>query len=253
MQNPGSVPAELSLSFSGRLVRPAPSDVLTNYEKEVAYVDRYLGEVQGELERLGIAEETLWIVVSDHGEGLFRHDLLGHARYAYEDQLRVLWLMRGPGIPAGKTLAEGPALLMDVAPTLIEMLGLTAPDMEGRSWASCLGDGPCPEPVPWWAFGLDHEANRPTAMAGYRWPYKWIWRRGQGRSGYQLTADPWEADNLLAVPGPHHPDALKRLAESFQAERRALNELLKAAAPSNLTEEEEELLRSLGYLGGPER
>ena len=75
------------------------------------------------------------------GKGLFNHDLLGHAGFTFEDQLRVLWLMKGPGIPQGRSIAE-PALLTDVAPTLLQHLNLERPGADGVSFALCLEAGP---------------------------------------------------------------------------------------------------------------
>jgi arylsulfatase A-like enzyme len=246
--NPTENPVTLDLSFSGRLVRPAPSDVLENYAMEVGYADRYLGELRDLFERAGIGEKVLWVIVSDHGEGLFRHDLLGHAEYVFEDQLRVFWLFSGPGVPRGRFVRETPALLIDVAPTLLDLVGLATPsDVKGRSQVECWEDGRCRSPSDFWAFGLRHETNGMTALAGYRWPYKWIWRRGEGRQAHQVLDDPREQRNLLE-PGRERPPELQFLAESFRAERRRLQDLLHFRKRFGDHERRLELLRSLGYI-----
>jgi arylsulfatase A-like enzyme len=249
--NRGAVADELPLVFSGGLERPTPEDVLPSYEREVAYTDRFLGELDSLLRPLG--EGTLLVVVSDHGEGLFHHDLLGHAKDVYEDQLRIVWLLRGPGIPPGRVIDRPPALITDVAPTILDLLGLEHDGMKGRSWRSCFEGRACPSDDPFWAYSVDHGTRRPEAMAGYRWPYKWMWQRSAGRTGYDVSADPWEESNLLATGGPDHPDSLKSLAESFAAERRELSQALSRRDRPASSEETEELLRSLGYLGSPDR
>jgi arylsulfatase A-like enzyme len=245
--------------FSGWLERPAPSDVLPNYEIEVRYLDQKLAELDDHLESLGVRDNTILAIVSDHGEGLFFHELIGHAAYVYEDQLRVLWMMRGPGMPAGRIVDENPALVADVTPTLLELLGIDLDldlrvgegELDGNSWAECLVSGEdCPERTHWWAFGLAHHRRRVTGMAGYQWPFKWIWRRSFPREAYELSADPWELDDLLENAGPHNPEPLKRLAETFRNERRALTELLRTPQTAGDVEEREKLLRSLGYLRG---
>ena len=139
----------IGLTFSGRLLRPAPSDVLGNYEKEVAYTDRHLGKLRGLFENAGIGDEVLWVLISDHGEGLFRHGLLGHAEYVFEDQLRVLWLFNGPGVPPGRVVTTTPALLIDVAPTLLDLVGLAPPEtMGGALYDGMLGaEGPVRSPA----------------------------------------------------------------------------------------------------------
>lgn len=253
--NQGSAPRELELAFTGGIERPTPEDVLPSYEAEVAYTDRYLAKLDGLLDSLGLGSETLLIVVSDHGEGLFHHDILGHASDVYEDQMRIVWLMRGPGLVSGKTVDAAPALETDVAPTLVDLVGLIGHDrtaMEGISWRGCLAGSECPS-FPsgrtFWTYAVDHDSRRPEAMAGYRWPYKWMWQRGYPREAYDLARDPSEDAELLAQPGGERPDALRLLAEAFPGERGRLVEALSRPQPAT-SSKEEELLRSLGYIGG---
>ena len=126
---------EIQFQFSGRLIRPAPSDVLDNYRVEVEYTDRYLGELEALFESRGIGEDILWVIVSDHGEGLFNHNCLGHAEYVFEDQLRILWLMRGAGVPEGRVVDDTAALMVDVPATLLDLVGLPASDAsKGTPW-----------------------------------------------------------------------------------------------------------------------
>ena len=250
LRNRESEAVEVDLSFSGMLERPAPSDVLLNYETEVAYVDEHLEKLDALLASLGPREDTLLVVVSDHGEGLFAHDLLGHATFVFEDQLRVAWIMRGGGLPQGHVVTSAPALLVDVAPTILELLGLGTDGMEGQSRLSCWEAGRCPETPSWWSFGLDHEARRVTGMSGYRWPHKWMWRRSFPRSGFDLSGDPWEQVDLLEDPGPHNPEPLKDMAEGFHDVRRELADALRRTQGEGMSSERERLLRSLGYLKG---
>jgi arylsulfatase A-like enzyme len=240
---------DITLQFSGRLIRPAPSDVLDNYRQEVEYTDRYLGELETLFESLGMEEDILWIIVSDHGEGLFHHNTLGHAEYVFEDQLRILWLMRGAGVPRGRVLDDTAVLMVDVPATLLDLVGLPLPDAsDGNSLVDCWESGSCPALEPWWAYALHHDSNRLTALAGYRWPYKWFWRRGEGRRAHRLVEDPWEERDLLEAPGEKRPEPLKRLAESFRQQRRQFTQLLQFQRRMVDHEERLELLRSLGYI-----
>ena len=243
----------LELHFSGQLQRPPPSVVLPNYDKNVATMDRYLGELVDKLDSLGIGDETLLVLVSDHGEGLFEHDIVGHASHVYEDQLRIVWMMRGAGLPEGHVIADRPGLMIDVAPTILDIVGLSHSGMEGRSWVGCWESNTCPEPEPFWAYGLSHETRGLTGMASYRWPYKWMWRRGLKRIAFDVASDPWEEDNLLEDPGPHNPAALKESAEAFRTERRRLSNALHESGETAVSSETERLLESLGYIGGAEK
>ena len=243
----------LELHFSGQMQRPPPSVVLPNYEKNVATMDRYLGELVDKLDSLGIVDETLLVVVSDHGEGLFVHDVVGHASHVYEDQLRIVWMMRGAGLPGGHVIADRPGLIIDVAPTILDIVGLQNVAMEGRSWVECWESNTCPEPEPFWAYGLSHETRGLTGMASYRWPYKWMWRRGFKRIAFDVASDPWEENNLLKDAGPHNPAALKESAKGFRAERRRLSKALYESGETAVSSETESILESLGYLGGAQK
>ena len=87
-------------------------------------------------------------------------------------------------------------------------------------------------------------------MASYHWPYKWLWRRSLRRIAFDVSRDPWETENLLENPGPHNPEQLKEAAESFRAERRRLARVLEETRDKRPANANEELLRSLGYIGG---
>ena len=241
---------EIELVFAGNLVRPTVDDVLPAYEANVAYTDRFVGELDALLETHGIRDDTLFVIVSDHGEGLYNHTILGHATHVYEDQLRIVWMMRGPGLPRGEVIRDRAGLITDVAPTILDMLGLPQDNMEGQSWAACWERDACPETVPWWSYGLTHQTRGLTGMASYHWPYKWVWRRSFKRIAFDVSRDAWETENLLENSGPHNSEPLKRAAESFRAERRRLAKVLEGTRPKKPSNADEELLRSLGYIGG---
>lgn len=240
--------AILELRFTGRVAHPPPSEVVPNYTHEVEYTDRHLGELRRMLDSAGVGENALWILVSDHGEGLYHHRAVGHATHVYEDQLKALWLMHGPGLPAGRVVSETPALLEDVAPTLMDHFGWEErADMTGHSLAGCWADGPCPRREVWWSYGLRHGDRRLTSVAGYRWPYKWLWRRGEGRQSHQLLDDPREERDLLDQA--ERPPQARSLAEDFPRVRKGLALRLRRPQSSAVSPGDVEVLRSLGYIG----
>lgn len=250
LRNPGDAPASFELAFDGRIHDPPPSEVWEQYALEVAFADRQLGRVRGLLEELGLAEGTLWVVVSDHGEGLFRQGgILGHTDYGHEDQLRIVWMLAGAGLPAGRVVEE-PVLIQDVLPTLLEVLGLEAPaEVTGLSQAGCWQDEGCATRAEWWAFGAKHSDSAVTAVAGYRPPFKLVWQRHR-TGAYHLGADPWEGRNLARGFGRHElPEELAALVESVEGHRSALQQRLETRDRPVLDAEQREMLRSLGYLG----
>jgi arylsulfatase A-like enzyme len=93
------------------------------YAGEVAWTDAQIGRVLAELERAGLADETLVVVVADHGDEFFEHGGIGHRRTLHEEVVRVPLILRLPGaLVAGERRPE-PIALADVPAHLAELLG----------------------------------------------------------------------------------------------------------------------------------
>ncbi len=252
LRNPGSEPARLAVTFRGRTNAPPPSEVLAAYPVEVAYMDRWLGEFERLVDELGGPGETLWVVVSDHGEGLFRFGSIGHATYTQEDQLRIVWMLKGPGIPAGVRVAEAPALVDDVMPTLLDLLGLPVPDgLSGGSRAGCWQGGACSRREEWWAYGASVSREEVTALAGYRWPYKLLWQNRRRSGIFDVVADPAEAYELGRIyrrARKQPPPEFEQLRRALERHQRALQVRLSEREAPELNAETLEMLRGLGYI-----
>ena len=106
------------------------------YAAEVAYADREAGRLLAQVRDLGLLERTLVVLTSDHGESLTEHGYyFNHAASLHEPSLRVPLILRFPeGRWAGRRISRV-AGLVDVAPTIREVLGLRAPRrMDGVSF-----------------------------------------------------------------------------------------------------------------------
>jgi arylsulfatase A-like enzyme len=105
----------------------------------VAYQDWLLGELLGELDAQGLADDTLVVITSDHGESFGWNGLLGHGQDVNDALIRVPLAARGPGLPAGRS-DELPVSLVDVLPTILSLLGQQAlPDDPGRTGVALAG------------------------------------------------------------------------------------------------------------------
>ncbi len=131
--------AQLGLAPKG------PHEALERYDSEVAFVDHHLGRlVHQARQRIG-AGRLIVVFVSDHGENLGERGAWGHGRDLLEPGLHIPLGLAWPGrVPAG-TIAL-PATLLDVAPTLLGLLGLPAPEsFAGFDWSRVLtGAEPSP-------------------------------------------------------------------------------------------------------------
>ena len=103
------------------------------YAGEIAYTDQVVGRIVEELESRRLLDSTILAVVGDHGESLGEHGETTHALLIYNSALHVPMILRAPGLlPAGVQLGEL-VRIIDLAPTLLDLLGLPADFGEGAS------------------------------------------------------------------------------------------------------------------------
>jgi arylsulfatase A-like enzyme len=134
---------------------PSAEDIAAlsaNYDAGLLAFDALVGELLAELERRGLADSTLVVLLADHGEHLADEEGrgLGHGEHLWGSAaLRIPFVLRLPGQVAEGRTVEGRARALDVAPTLLELLGVPAPEsFRGRSLASFVAPGPQPAVVP---------------------------------------------------------------------------------------------------------
>jgi arylsulfatase A-like enzyme len=118
------------------------------YRAEVAFGDERIGRILDMVRSQGELDDTLVVVVGDHGENIGDHGLMEHQLCLYESVLRVPLIMRLPGVLDGGVRRDGPVQLHDVMPTVLDALGVPAsrwPEMEGESLLD--GDPAAERPV----------------------------------------------------------------------------------------------------------
>jgi arylsulfatase A-like enzyme len=119
----------------GTLTREELARMTAGYYGMVAQLDHAIGRVLDTLDERGLADDTLVIVTTDHGEFLGEHQLIFKGPFAYDSLLRVPLLVRGPGVAAG-AVVDAPVGTIDLAPTILEACGLRVPEwMEGTALA----------------------------------------------------------------------------------------------------------------------
>jgi len=105
----------------------------------IRYTDEAIGEMLALLEELGIAEETVVILSSDHGEAVGELGMYFEHGNASEGVTHLPLLVRWPGLTDGGRRCDGLMYQLDLCPTLTEMLGLPTPSRwDGRSFADAL-------------------------------------------------------------------------------------------------------------------
>ena len=207
------------------------------YAGEIAFVDAQLGRLIAGIEERWSAEGLLIVVTSDHGESLNEHGEATHSYTIYDATQRVPLVMRGPGLPAGRVI-EAPVRLIDVAPTLLGLVGAQPlTEATGRDLRPLIAGAERAGRVAYietLATQLDYRWSPLLGLRTAR--FKYI--RAPRPELYDLEADPDETSNLAA----DEPD---RVA-SFE---RALEERLVGARPAvsagDLSPADRERLQSL--------
>ncbi|HDT13142.1 MAG TPA: tetratricopeptide repeat protein, partial [Candidatus Aminicenantes bacterium] len=105
------------------------------YEGEVGYVDAHVGTIVRALRDGGLYENTLIVIVGDHGEAFGEHKEMGHGIFCYEESLRVPLILHNPRLFKSPKVVESRLSLADVLPGLLELLKVPAPaGIQGRSF-----------------------------------------------------------------------------------------------------------------------
>jgi len=108
---------------------------VATYSQKAVGTDDAIGRLLRFLDESGLADDTLVILHSDHGESLGEHGYIGHGRFLYEDNLRVPLIMRWPSsLPRGRRI-DGLVGNIDIAPTILEAAGIDFSKLrlDGRS------------------------------------------------------------------------------------------------------------------------
>jgi len=189
------------------------------YDAGVGHADEQVARLLEGLERIGIRDRTVVVLTSDHGESLGEHGRVGHVDLSDEAILVPLVIEVPGGRGAGVRVAEQ-VRQVDLAPTLLELLGVEVPPgLDGVSLAEVLDGGPVPAPAE--AYSWSTAANRGLGLrvAG-RLKYvldSTAWRAPAGReAAWDLVADPTEGAALAAADprvGPLASQARDRLEE----------------------------------------
>lgn len=210
------------------------------YDHEVAFVDAAIGDLVESLRAGGRWRDTIVLVTADHGESFGAHGGLMHGHLPYEEELRVPLVFRlpdRPGRPAGRR--STPVGLIDVAPTLLDLAGVTAgpPPMRGRSLRPVIDGSEDPErPV------FAQTAGGWSVRRGH---LKLIALEDGSYRLFDLAADPGEQRNLAADECDAGCEALASLLRAFRA---SLKEPPGESSLGSFGEEDLEELRALGYL-----
>lgn len=217
------------------------------YEGEIAYTDVYVGKLVDLLKMKGIFERTLFIMIGDHGEGLWEHGEPGHGNFLYDTCLKVPLIFVCPqNIPEGKEIMEQVSTV-DIFPTILDIVKVNIPDFcQGKSLVPLIEGKRIKQTKESYAetyFPLiSHGWSELKALRIGEWKYI----QAPKPELYNLRNDAGELNNLFGERKKMAAKLKKRLDEL----EKELSSELKAPSLRELSQEEREKLLSLGYVSG---
>lgn len=161
------------------------------YQGEITYHDKWFDDFLKKLDKQGLLEETLIVVVSDHGEEFWDHGSVGHGHQIHQELIHVPYIMHWKGtLEAGKRIAENHDHTC-LVPTLFDAMDLKAPAyLEGQSVLGVAMGGHLPGPK---AGFSTHQGDREAVWSGR---HKLLMRGPASTHLYDLEADPHCQKNL---------------------------------------------------------
>lgn len=179
-------------------------EFLRSYCEALRSVDDSIGAVMDQLEKMGLRDETLVIYMGDNGYMFGEHGLIDK-RVAYETSSRVPMLMQCPELFDGGSVVEEVVANIDIAPTVMEVMGLEKPaHMDGQSFLPiALG-----EEIPWrdyFLYAYYWEQNYPMtpthfSLRGDQFKYTTYYGVWDTDELFDIQDDPTEQNNLIHDP-----------------------------------------------------
>jgi arylsulfatase A-like enzyme/Flp pilus assembly protein TadD len=214
---------------------PYASKFASKYDGEIATADHIVGELFDELKRLDVYDKALVVLLSDHGEGLGEHGEDEHGVFLYNEAIHVPLLLKLPGAQRAGVTTARPVQLLDVAPTVLGLLGLGVP--KAMTGVSLLAENVPPRRI-------YSETFYPRLHFGWSELFSLIdeahhYIDSPDPELYDRAQDPRETRNVLRKE--------RRVYASLRKELEGYDRAL--TPPSAVDEESRQAMTALGYIG----
>jgi arylsulfatase A-like enzyme len=176
------------------------------YDDEVRYADTQLSRLYFAFERMGLNDNSLWIFTSDHGEGLSNHELRGHERHIYNEQIKVPLIIYDRGRDSRPQAHQRLVEHVDLLPTVLDFAGVSTSRVPHRGLLAgeslrdlvVRGEHAAPPKLAFSESGTRSGGkNQPLGIAVQDSSYKYVrWADGSAEL-FEVESDPYEELDLL--------------------------------------------------------
>ncbi len=230
----------------GSLSPQEVSELIDLYDAEISYVDEAIGSLFRTLIRSNILDDTFVIITADHGQQFMEHGRHGHSHYVYDELIRVPLIIVGPGLE-GQVISQQVSLL-DLAPTILDMLNIEKPrsflgnsllplmrgnrPKAGNSETISETDATTPTPLAKVGAGVKPQLyanHRRISLRTGKWKY--IYTEGEQDELYCLEDDPKETQNIIDIKPEIATELRTRIMAHIEFEEKSVpseEELIKA-------------------------
>jgi arylsulfatase A-like enzyme len=196
-------PLEFSVDDEGTPLSPRVRDhLVSQYDGAIAYLDAQLGALVARLKHLGIYDNTLIIITSDHGEALGEKGFISHDVSTSQSQVHVPLIVKYPHQVAADRV-DTLASHVDLMPTMMEVAGLPIPSgvegislLHARTETSRVIVAECHSDL------SNHSHYRRLEYSLFSGPMKFVYSPKGGLALYDLATDPEENHNLYRAADP---------------------------------------------------
>ena len=207
-------------SLEGFAQKPPTDEDIRNIARMTVDIDDGVGEIYRTLEEEGILDQTMIIFIGDNGFFFGEHGLT-EKRLAYEESIRVPFLVRYPPLIQAGSRSEVDVLNIDIAPTLLSLAGIPIPqEMQGQDLLPVFQGGQLDDPRSALLFEFWSETDLPgqkswwKAVRTDRWKYVHYYKEPFYDELYDLHNDPYEMKNL--IESKPHTDTLRHMKSELK-------------------------------------
>lgn len=220
------------------------------YDGGIAYTDYHVNQLFDRLKKLGIFDNSLIIITSDHGEEFMEHGKMLHMQI-YKELMHVPLIIKFPGENEHKRI-KNPVGIIDIMPTILDIVGIKYDNFQGKSLLSIINNND-KEAIKenrfifstLYGFTINGECNILLRNRDYCF---FTQNKFTKSELYDIKIDPGEKINIANKKKNKEKELLKNAIEYYNVQWRIKKRFKHRKKPVSLTKKDRERLKSLGYL-----